>query len=68
MIVVHMLSVSMDNVFASMDTSENTMNVSKQVSLAGVTEGVEVQKCLESVKVFQAMYTFGNLRMKTPKP
>ena len=61
MIVVHTLSVSMENVFAGMDTSESTMSVSKQVSLAGVAEGIKVKKCLESVKDFQALYTFGNL-------
>ena len=42
MIVVHMLNVTMDDVFATMDTSVNTMNVSKQVSLVGVMEMPEI--------------------------
>ena len=60
MIVVHMLNVTMADVFATMDTSVNTMNVSKQVSLAGVMEDIMAWTCLKSVNVFRILYKFGD--------
>ena len=47
--VVHMRSVTREDVFANMDTSENMMNVSKQVSLSMVVECTKILNWLNKL-------------------